>query len=101
MSTAEVTPTDHQQENWGPMVDVTSVRVLSRYVLELTFDTGEIKVIDVEPLLLGPIFERIRSDYSYFTQVSVDPDAGTIVWPDEEDISPHTLYSESKPAIPA
>ena len=30
------------------LVDVTDVRVLSRYVLELTFDTGETRVIDVE-----------------------------------------------------
>ena len=33
------------------LVSVTGVRVLARYVLELTFDTGEVKVIDMEPLL--------------------------------------------------
>lgn len=82
------------------MVDVTRVRVLSRYMLELTFDTGETKVIDIEPLLRGPVFERIRSDDAYFTQVTVDTEAGTIVWPDEEDLSPHTLYAESKSADP-
>lgn len=97
---SEIAHQDDAHEDWGPMVDVTEVRVLSRYVLELTFDTGETRVIDVEPLLRGPVFERIRSDYSYFKQVAVDPEAGTIVWPDEEDLSPHTLYAESKPAVP-
>lgn len=100
MSMPETTQHGDAQEDWGPMVDVTGVRVLSRYILELTFDTGETKVIDVEPLLRGPVFERIRSDYAYFKQVTVDPDGGTIVWPDEEDLSPHTLYAESKSAVP-
>ncbi|MGQ0775596.1 MAG: DUF2442 domain-containing protein [Pseudonocardiales bacterium] len=38
------------------IIDVTGVRVLSRYILELTFDTGEVKVVDFESLLNGPIF---------------------------------------------
>ena len=29
------------------LVDVTDVRVLSRYVTELTFDDGSVKVIDL------------------------------------------------------
>lgn len=31
--------------------DVTGVRVLSRYIVELTFETGEVKVLDLKPLL--------------------------------------------------
>ena len=77
------------------------MRALARYVLELTFDNGEVRVIDIEPMLWGPAFEPIVADYSYFQQVRVDPDAATIVWPNEADISPRTLYAESKPVIPA
>ena len=83
------------------LVDVTDVRVLSRYVLELTFDTGETRVIDVEGWLTGPMFEPLLADYSMFTAVRVDPDAGTIVWPNGADLSPSGLYVASKPAIPA
>ena len=36
------------------LVDVTDVRVLSRYVTELTFDDGSVKVIDLEDWLTGP-----------------------------------------------
>ena len=84
-----------------PLIDVTGVRVLARYVVELTFADGNVRVIDLEPLLWGEVFAPLVSDYSLFRQVRVDPDAGTIVWPNGADISPRTLYAESKPAVPA
>ncbi|MGH9277280.1 MAG: DUF2442 domain-containing protein [Acidimicrobiales bacterium] len=60
-----------------------------------------IRIIDLEPLLWGEMFEPLVADHSRFRQVRVDPDAGTIVWPNGADISPRTLYAESKPAVPA
>ncbi len=83
-----------------PLIDVTDVRILARYVVELTFADGSERVIDLEPLLWGPMFEPLVADYELFRQVRVDPDAGTIVWPNGADISPRTLFAESKPAIP-
>lgn len=83
-----------------PINDITAVRVLSRYVVELTFETGEVRVIDLEPLLEGPAFEQLRHDYDLFRGVGVDPEAGTSVWPNGADISPRTLYSRSRPAVP-
>ena len=86
---------------FGPMIDVTDVRILARYVLQLTFETGEVRVLDLEPMLWGPAFEPLLEDYSLFQQLRVDRAAGTIVWPNGADVSPHTLYAESKPAVPA
>jgi hypothetical protein len=83
------------------VVSITGVRVLSRYVLELTFDTGEIRVIDVEPLLWGKLFTPIVADYALFRAVRADEVSGTIVWPNGADLSPSTLYKRSKAAIPA
>lgn len=85
----------------APLIDVTDVRMLSRYVVELVFADGEVRVIDLEPFLWGPMFEAILADYDLFRQVRVDRDAGTIVWPNGADISPRTLYAESKRAVPA
>jgi hypothetical protein len=85
----------------APLIDVTGVRVLARYVVELTFANGSERVIDLEPLLWGPMFEPLVSDYDLFRQVTVDPDAGTIVWPNGADISPRTLFAESRPTVPA
>jgi hypothetical protein len=84
-----------------PFVDVTAVRVLSRYLVELDFADGAKRVIDLEPYLWGPMFEPLLADYGFFSQLSADPEAGTIVWPNGADLSPRTLYTESKPAVPA
>jgi Protein of unknown function (DUF2442) len=83
----------------APVIDVTGVRVLARYVVEVTFADGAVRVIDLESLLWGPIFEPLRGDYDLFRQVSVDSEAGTIVWPNGADLSPRTLYTESKQAV--
>lgn len=82
------------------IIDVTGVRVLSRYILELTFDTGEVKVLDVEPLLNGPIFAELRRDYGLFRRVRVDDEAGTVVWPNGADLSSRTLYSRARDSVP-
>jgi len=57
-------------------------------------------VLDLEPLLRGPVFEPLRRDYALFKQVRADEEAGTIVLPNGADISPRTLYQRSRDAIP-
>ena len=84
------------------LVVVTAVRVLGRYVLELTFSTGEVKIIDMEPLIArGSVFRPMRDDYARFCEVFVDADAGTIGWPNGADWAPDELYTKSKTAVPA
>jgi hypothetical protein len=83
------------------VIDVTAARVLARYVVELTFETGETRVIDLEPLLQGPVFQPLVDDYALFKQLRVDPEAGTVVWPNGADISPRTLYRRSRDIVPS
>lgn len=83
-----------------PLIDVTDVHVLARYLVGLTFADGSERVIDLEPLLWGPMFAPLVADYELFRQVRVDHDAGTIVWPNGADISPRTLFAESRPTSP-
>jgi hypothetical protein len=83
-----------------PINDVVAVRVPSRYVVELTFEHGDVRVLDLEPLLDGPVFEPLKADYELFRRVRADAEAGTIVWPNGADISPRTLQAQSRPAIP-
>lgn len=83
-----------------PVNDAVAVRVLSRYVVELTFETGEVRVLDLEPFLEGEVFEPLKADYDLFCQLRTDPEAGTVVWPNGADISPRTLYDRSRPAVP-
>jgi Protein of unknown function (DUF2442) len=80
-------------------VDVTAVRVLGGYELELTWADGLVSTIDVEPYLFGPVFEPLRRDPAVFATVTVDPEAGTVVWPATgADISPEELRLKSRPA---
>jgi hypothetical protein len=85
----------------APFKHVTDVEVLARYFVELTFDGEERRVVDLEPLLEGPAFEHLKQDYELFCAVRADEDAATIVWPNGADMSPRTLYSHSRPSVPA
>ena len=85
----------------APLIRVTGVRVLARYIVELTFEDGAVKVIDLEPYLWGEMFEPLTADYDLFRQGAVDERGGTICWPNGADLSPRRLYAEAKAVIPA
>lgn len=40
--------------------DVVAVRVIPPYSVEVTFDDGVVRVLDLEPELWGPVFEPLR-----------------------------------------
>ncbi|MBC7265150.1 MAG: DUF2442 domain-containing protein [Chloroflexi bacterium] len=73
------------------MRTVISVKVLEPYKLSLTFDNGVTRVVNLRPLLYGPVFEPLL-DPAEFAKVEVDPVLGTIVWPNGADFSPEFLY---------
>lgn len=83
------------------LVRIVGVRVLSRYIVELDFQDGTTRVIDLEAHLWGDMFEPLVADYSMFLSVTVDPEAATIVWPNGADLSPRMLYQQAKVATPA
>lgn len=74
---------------------VVAVKVLRPYILEVTFEDGVRRLVDVEPLLYGEVFEPLREP-TLFAQASVDPVLGTVVWPNGADLSPEFLY-EAEP----
>ena len=74
-------------------MDITAIEVIEDHVVHLRFADGSERTIDLEPYLHGPVFERVRSDPVCFGAVRVDPDAGTIVWPNGADLAPDVLYA--------
>jgi hypothetical protein len=80
------------------MVRVRSVEVIESFRVRLVFTDATEKEIDLEVFLRGPVFESIRSDPTVFRSVRVDPELGTIVWPNGADIDPDVLYRGLTPA---
>lgn len=75
---------------------VTAVRHVESYRLELTFSDGVQVVLDFEDRIVGSggVFLPLE-DVAFFKQVRVDPEARTIVWPNDVDLDPDVLYSEA------
>lgn len=82
------------------LVDVTSVEVLHDHVVRLGFSDGCVGEIDLGPKLWGPVFEPAMADYDYFCQVRINPEIGTIVWPNGADLAPEVLHAESVEECP-
>jgi hypothetical protein len=76
------------------MVQVIRVEVIGDHQLRLEFSDGSLREVDIEPLLHGPLLEPLREP-EVLRQVYVDPDLGTVTWPNGTDLAPEVLYSES------
>ena len=70
---------------------VVAVVVHPPYTIDVTFDDGVVRRIDLEPELDGEVFQPLR-DPRLFAQVIVDREAGTVVWPNGADLAPEFLY---------
>ncbi len=73
--------------------NVVSVSATGPYRLRLRFDDGVEGEIDIKAAVsfvgvFGPL-----QDPEFFAQVKVDPEAGTIVWPNGADMDPLVLHS--------
>jgi hypothetical protein len=52
--------------------------------------------VDLSYLLdYGGVFEPLR-DLAYFRRLRADAEAGTIVWPNQADVAPETLYAHAQ-----
>jgi len=73
--------------------DITTVRVLADHRLHLRFEDGIEGEIDVAKLIdFRGVFAPLQNR-AYFAQVRVNPETGTIEWPNEADLDPDVLYA--------
>ena len=72
--------------------DIIAAEPLSDYRLHLRFEDGVEGTADLKNhLSFRGVFEPLR-DPLYFAQVRVDPELGTVVWPNGADLDPDVLY---------
>jgi len=82
----------------GLTPDITEVAVLRHGVLRLTFADGLTGDVDVLDRMRGPVFDNARTPEG-FAKVAVDPETGTVVWPDGADLAPDTLYARVRTGV--
>ena len=71
---------------------VKSVTASSNHKLHIEFTNGEHGIYDCSPLLDFGVFRELK-DVNYFKKAKAMD--GTVVWPNEQDICPDTLYLDS------
>jgi len=70
---------------------ITSCRIAGPYQLQLRFDDGLERTIDLQPILKGAVYGPL-TDIAVFNQVRIDSDVHTVVWPNGADFDPATLH---------
>jgi len=78
-----------------PLVDVTRAEVIGDHRLRLTFEDGTVGDVSFDEREWHGVFEPL-ADPAYFAEVRVDPESGTIAWPNGVDMAPEPLYAEAK-----
>ncbi|HVF11736.1 MAG TPA: DUF2442 domain-containing protein [Actinomycetota bacterium] len=77
---------------------INKVEVPRPHVLRVTFDDGLIRELAfVGGETEGTVFEDLE-DPKFFERVRVDPESGTVVWPNGLDLDPSVLHGDFPPA---
>ena len=75
---------------------VTNVSYEGGYVLELTFEEGSVRRVDLESHLDGEMFEPLKT-LEQFQTAHLNEDIDTVVWDNGADMAPDFLYDISIP----
>ena len=76
---------------------ISSVVALEPYVVRVRFEDGEVRDVDIAPLLDGAVFRALR-DPARFDAVRLDVQSGGVAWPNGADLDPDVIYGAASPA---
>lgn len=74
---------------------VAGVAAVRDHVLRLLFTDGTAGDVDFSAEQWTGVLAPLN-DPVYFSQVTVDAEAGTLVWPNDIDLAPEPLYEQAK-----
>jgi hypothetical protein len=77
------------------LLKVTTAEYVRNYTLRLTFNTDEVLLVDITPLMQKGICRKLQ-DMDYFKSFRLDP--FTVDWNDEIGFAPERLYELGKAA---
>ena len=69
---------------------VTSFEIVGDYTILVKFDDNSEQKINFKPVLYGEMWGPLQ-DLHLFNQVTLDPIAHTLSWPNDADFDPETL----------
>lgn len=75
---------------------ITAVSHTGNYTLELVFEDGSVRSVDLENHLDGEVFEPLKNP-EHFRTAHLNSDIDTVVWDNGADMSPDFLYEISSP----
>lgn len=76
------------------LVDIVEVKPLGGKKLFLKFEDGKEGTVDLNEIIdFTGVFEPLKDD-AYFRRVAVNPELGTIFWPNEADLCADVLYAK-------
>ena len=70
---------------------VTRFDIVGPYTIKVGFEDSTDQEINFRPVLHGPIFGPLQ-ELSVFDAVVLDPEVGTLTWPNGADFDPATLH---------
>jgi len=70
---------------------IYDVKVVGDHQLQLKFEDGSVKVVDLTGFWEGELFKPLR-DPEFFRQVRLNEECHVIEWPNGADFDPETLY---------
>lgn len=74
--------------------DIAAAEALPSHRLRLRFEDGVEGEVDVARLVRFEGVLAALADPAEFARVRVDPESGTVVWPNGADLDPDVLYAE-------
>jgi hypothetical protein len=74
-----------------PIHRVTRFTIVGPHMVSVAFTDGTEQRIDFKPVLHGVLFGPLQ-DLATFNAVTLDTEAGTLVWPNGADFDPATLH---------
>ncbi len=81
------------------ILHVTKAKYLEDYRIEVSFNDGKTGTVDLSQSLTGSIFDPLK-DIGIFSQLKVDKEIDTIVWPNGADLAPEYLYFQAFKEVP-
>ena len=76
------------------LYDVIAAEAREGFKVWVRFENGVEGEADLSDLAGRGVFKRWTDNPAEFSEVSVDPESGTLIWPGGLDVAPERLYSE-------